>query len=83
MRKNIDEDTDDAARELKLRFTKTIERAMKQQKVTQSELARRMRTSRAVVHRMLNTDDPGITLTTMMRAAIALQRTVRIRAVAA
>ena len=37
-----------------------------------AELARRMRTSRAVVHRLLNKNDPAVTLTTISRAAVAL-----------
>jgi len=55
-----------------------LERALKKQKMSQSELARRMRTSRAVVHRLLKRDDPSVTLATISRAAVALGRTVKV-----
>ena len=56
-----------------------LEREMKRNNVTRSELARRMKTSRAVVHRLLDRDDPAVTLATISRAAAALGKTVRLR----
>lgn len=56
-----------------------IEREMKKTNVSQAELARRMRTSRAVVHRLLDATDPSVTLATISRAATALGRSVRLR----
>jgi antitoxin HicB len=56
-----------------------LEREMKRNHVTRSELARRMRTSRAVVHRLLDRDDPAVTLATISRAAAALGKTIRLR----
>jgi antitoxin HicB len=56
-----------------------IERAMKQGRVSQAELARRMKTSRAVVHRLLDETDPSVTLATINKAATALGRTVRLQ----
>ena len=56
-----------------------LERALKKQNMSQSELARRMRTSRAVVHRLLKRDDPSVTLSTISRAAVALGRNVKVR----
>lgn len=53
--------------------------AMKKLDVSRAELARRMRTSRAVVHRLLNGDDPAVTLATITRAAVALGRRVDLR----
>ena len=47
--------------------------------MTQAELARRMRTSRAVVHRLLDADDPSITLSTISRAASALGKSVHVQ----
>jgi hypothetical protein len=38
-----------------------------------------MKTSRAVVHRLLNQDDPSVTLATISRAAAALGRAVKLR----
>lgn len=52
--------------------------AMKRQKVTQSELARRMNTSRAVVYRMLR-NDPALTIRTLARALTALGCTVSLK----
>jgi DNA-binding transcriptional regulator LsrR (DeoR family) len=54
-------------------------RVLKEEKLSQSELARRMRTSRAVVHRLLQGDDPSVTLATISRAAQALGRTLSVR----
>ena len=56
-----------------------IEREMKKTHVSQAELARRMRTSRAVVHRLLDATDPSVTLATISRAATALGCSVRLR----
>lgn len=56
-----------------------IKRVMKRRKVSQSDLARRMQTSRAVVHRLLKRDDPSVTLATISKAAAALGRTLKIR----
>ncbi len=46
--------------------------------VSQAELARHMRTSRAVVHRLLDATDPSVTLATISKAATALGRSVRV-----
>ena len=55
-----------------------LERAMKESNVSQAELARRMKTSRAVVHRLLDANDPSVTLATISKAATALGRSVRV-----
>lgn len=67
------------AKAIKRVLTWQILQAMKKAKVSQAELARRMKTSRAVVHRLLNEDDPSVTLTTIARAAKALGRSVELR----
>jgi plasmid maintenance system antidote protein VapI len=54
-------------------------RAMKAANISRAELARRMRTSRAVVHRLLDESDPSVTLATISRAATALGRSLRVR----
>lgn len=64
-------------------LTWQIEQAMKQGKVSQAELARRMKTSRAVIHRLLDADDPSVTLSTISKAAAALGRSVRLQLAAA
>ena len=56
-----------------------IARAMKETNVSQAELARRMKTSRAVVHRLLDATDASVTLSTISKAATALGRSVRVR----
>jgi DNA-binding Xre family transcriptional regulator len=56
-----------------------LAQAMKKANVSQAELARRMKTSRAAVHRLLNEDDPSVTLSTISRAAAALGRGVKLR----
>lgn len=55
-----------------------LARAMKKSKVSQAELARRMKTSRAVVHRLLDANDPSVTLATISKAATALGRSLRV-----
>jgi len=49
-----------------------IQRAMERKKLTQTDLARAMSTSRTVVHRLLDPHDTGITLSTIARASKAL-----------
>lgn len=57
----------------------SLSRALRTQRVSQSELARRMRTSRAVVYRLLNANDPSLTITTLSRALAALGLTITLR----
>ena len=56
-----------------------IQRAMQAAGVSQAEMARRMKTSRAVVRRLLDAQDPSGTLSTISRAAIALGKQVELR----
>jgi antitoxin HicB len=56
-----------------------LEQAMTEAGVSQAELARRMKTSRAVIHRLLDADDPSVTLSTISKAAAALGRSVRLQ----
>lgn len=60
-----------------------LAREMRRANVSRAELARWMRTSRAVVHRLLDETDPSVTLATISRAATALGRNVRVRLAAA
>jgi antitoxin HicB len=55
-----------------------IQRAMDSAGVSQAEMARRMKTSRAVVRRLLDDGDPSVTLATISRAALALGKQVRL-----
>lgn len=47
--------------------------------VSRSELARRMHTSRASVTRLLDPDNPAVTLSTLQRAARALGKRLDVR----
>lgn len=49
-----------------------IEQVMARRSMTKSELAHAMRTSRTVVHRLLDPRDTGVTLTTIWKASKAL-----------
>ena len=49
-----------------------LRKAMKAQKVTPAEMARRMKTSRPTVYRLLDPAEPGATLDTLERASAAL-----------
>ena len=57
---------------LKRVIARQFRQAMDAQAVSQAEMARRMKTSRAAVSRLLDADDPSITLSTLSRAANAL-----------
>ncbi len=60
-----------------------IAEEMKAQQITKTELAKRMHTSRAALNRLLDEDDPSLTLTTLASAAAALGRKVNIQLAAA
>ncbi len=55
-----------------------IAEAMKAQQLTKTELAKRMHTSRAALNRLLDENDPSLTLTTLASAAAALGKKVKI-----
>lgn len=56
---------------------------MKAQQMTKTELAKRMHTSRAALNRLLDEEDPSLTLTTLASAAAALGKKVNIQFAAA
>ena len=56
-----------------------LRRAMRRRSVSQSQLARQMRTSRTVINRMLDPSDTGVTLATLSRASRVLGLRVDIR----
>jgi antitoxin HicB len=55
-----------------------IAEAMKTQGLTRAELVRCMKTSRAVLDRLLDEKNPSVTLGTITRAASALGRRIRL-----
>jgi DNA-binding Xre family transcriptional regulator len=66
------------ARALKRVIAWQIAEAMKAEGMTKTELARRMKTSRAVLDRLLDAKNPAVTLSTISRAASALGRRIRL-----
>jgi hypothetical protein len=56
-----------------------IAEAMARASVSRSQLARRMRTSRSAVDRLLDPSNPSVTLDTLQRAAQAVGRTLVVR----
>ena len=63
--------------EVHLRYKKSVLvegllKVMKAKKITQTELAKRMRTSRSEIHRMLDPDNTSANLETLDRMASAL-----------
>ena len=55
-----------------------IKQAMKAKGISPSEMARRMRTSREAVYRLLDPTRTGVTLDSLQRAALALGLTLNI-----
>ena len=60
-----------------------IEQEMKAQKLTKTELAKRMHTSRAALNRLLDENDASLTLTTLASAAAVIGKKVSLQLVAA
>lgn len=54
-----------------------IAQAMRARKVSKTEMAARMRTSRMVVNRLLDEKDTSVTLATLARASVALDAPLR------
>ena len=82
-RKHIGSDFDDFLKEEGIREEVTaaaikrviawqLAEAMKRMHITKTEMAARMRTSRAVVNRLLDENDTSITLSTLSRASLAV-----------
>ncbi len=55
-----------------------IAREMKRRKLTKSAMAARMNTSRAALERLLDPANPSVTLATLVRAASALGKKLRV-----
>ena len=60
-----------------------IAEEMKTQRLTKTELAKRMHTSRAALNRLLDEEDTSLTLTTLASAAAALGKTINFQLAAA
>jgi DNA-binding Xre family transcriptional regulator len=55
--------------------------AMKEKQLSKAEMARRMRTSRAALDRLLDPEHDAVTLSTLPKAALAVGRQVRLELV--
>jgi predicted XRE-type DNA-binding protein len=70
-----------AAAAIKRVLARQLEAAMRQQKLSRAEMARRMQTSRAAHHRLLDPENDAVTLSTLRKAAIAVGREIRLELV--
>jgi predicted XRE-type DNA-binding protein len=60
-----------------------LEKLIARKEITKTEMAARMKTSRAVVDRLLDASNPSLTISTLGKAARALGRKVKIELVPA
>jgi len=58
-----------------------LSQALEENSITKTELASRMRTSRAVINRLLDPDNLALNLQTVSKAATALGKKIEIRLV--
>jgi predicted XRE-type DNA-binding protein len=58
-----------------------LQQTMEQKKLTISEMARRMHTSRPTIDRLLDPENSSVTLTTLQKAASVLGRRLRLELV--
>ena len=69
------------ARAIKRVIARQLDALMREQGLTKSELARRMRTSRAQLDRLLDPENQSVTLDTLARAARAVGRQLKMELV--
>ena len=67
-----------SARAIKRVLARHLDALMVDQKITKAELARRMKTSRAQLDRLLDPQNESVTLATLTRAAHAVGRNLRV-----
>jgi predicted XRE-type DNA-binding protein len=68
-------------RALKRAIAMQLTKIIKQESLSKSDMALRMKTSRAAVDRMLDGSNPSMTLTTLEKAARALGRRIKLELV--
>ena len=71
------------ARALKQALSLQLDRLLKKQEISKTQMAARMKTSRAAVDRLLDASNSSVTLNTLGKAARALGRKVKIELVPA
>ena len=62
-------------------LARQVEAAMKEKHFSKAEMARKMRTSRAALDRLLDPDYEAVTLSTLRKAATAVGREIRLELV--
>ena len=62
-------------------LSRQLEAAMKEKGLSKAEMARRMRTSRAALNRLLDPENDSVTLNTLQKAATVIGREVRLELV--
>ncbi len=62
-------------------LARQVEAAMSDSGLSKAEMARRMRTSRSQLDRLLDPENDSVTLTTLQKAATAIGRQVRLELV--
>jgi DNA-binding Xre family transcriptional regulator len=70
-----------SAAAIKRVLSRQVEAAMKEKHFSKAEMARRMRTSRAALDRLLDPDYEAVTLSTLRKAATAVGRELRLELV--
>jgi predicted XRE-type DNA-binding protein len=65
-------------RAIKRVLARQLQQLMTQQGLSKSEMARRMRTSRPALERLLDPDNEAVTLNTLQKAAKAVGRELRL-----
>jgi len=66
---------------LKRVLARQVQAAMKEKQMSKAEMARRMRTSRAALDRLLDPEYDAVTLNTLRKAAVAVGRELRLELV--
>jgi antitoxin HicB len=69
------------ARAIKRVIARQLDALMREQDISKTELAKRMKTSRAQLDRLLDPDNQSVTLDTLARAAQAVGRNLRMELV--
>jgi DNA-binding Xre family transcriptional regulator len=71
----------ETARAIKRVLARQLDELMKKEAISKTELARRMRTSRAQLDRLLDPENESVTLATLARAAQAVGRNLKMELV--
>ena len=70
-----------SAAAIKRVVARQVEAAMQEKGLSKTEMARRMRTSRAALNRLLDPENDGVTLGTLHKAALVVGRELRLELV--